>query len=202
MIDNVDNIYLYNVVKTTTVLGYGKRFAFWVQGCKKRCKNCISPDTHSLNSGGYEVSVESLVDIVLSVKDITGVTISGGEPFLQSSKIVKFINLLNSKRKDMNYIIYSGYKYKELLEKKDCRELLNSIDLLIDGEYIHSLNNNTPLIGSSNQGVFILSDKGEILAEDMLKVRARELEIVTTNTNEVFIVGIPPKEKLNDIMKL
>lgn len=70
----------------TRSLGPGKRFAIWMQGCAKRCKGCINPEGQDLQ-GGYETDVKKLTDKILENDDITGITISGGEPFLQYEEL-------------------------------------------------------------------------------------------------------------------
>jgi len=195
------NLYLYNVVKNTRVLGPGNRFAVWLQGCDKQCPHCIAPDTRSKTTGGYKLSVKELVALAIS-ENIDGVTISGGEPFLQSSQIYKFINSLKSQKRDLDFIIYTGFKYEELIKNKEYKKVLDCIDLLIDGEYIHELNNDTPLIGSNNQGVYILSDAGKNLAKDIFHKESREIEIIIKSVEDVFIVGIPEKDKLEIIKQL
>ena len=186
-----NNFYLYNVVDSTKVLGAGNRFAVWVQGCDKRCVQCIAPDSRSKDSGGYILSVAQLAKRAMCAK-IDGVTISGGEPFLQSSQVLEFIKLLKSQNNDLNFIIYTGFKFDELIKNEEQKKILESIDLLIDGEYIHEKNKDTPLIGSTNQGVYILSEEGRELAEDMANKQSREIEVVIKNVEDVFIVGIPP----------
>ena len=196
-----DSLYLYKTIESTKVLGAGNRFAIWVQGCDKRCENCIVPDSWSKVSGGYELSIEALVQLVVNSTDITGVTISGGEPFLQSLQLAKFIELLDLEKKGLDYIVYTGLNYDDIVNNEEQKKLLNKIDLLIDGEYIEELNANTPLLGSSNQGVYILSDSGYELANAMYKKKSRELEFVVKDANELFMVGIPPKkieEKLKE----
>ncbi len=188
-----NRFYLYNVVDSTKVLGAGNRFAVWVQGCDKQCPQCIAPDSHSKDSGGYSLSVAELAKRA-NTANIDGITISGGEPFLQSSQILEFITLLKSQKTGLNFIIYSGYKYDELIKNEERKKILENIDLLIDGEYIHEKNKDTPLIGSTNQGVYILSEVGRTLAEDMLNKQSREIEVVVKNVDDVFIVGIPPKK--------
>ena len=89
--------------KTTEVLGPYKRYAIWVQGCNKRCKGCIAPGAQPL-SGGYSVSVEDLAADILSVSDIEGITISGGEPFLQQEALCELIALVRRKR-DIGVIV-------------------------------------------------------------------------------------------------
>jgi anaerobic ribonucleoside-triphosphate reductase activating protein len=194
------SLYLYNIVPNTKVLGANSRFAIWVQGCDKRCSFCLVPDSWSKTSGGYEMTIDELVKKVCETKGISGLTISGGEPFLQSLELVHFIDELNSKRKGLDYIVYTGYQYEEIIENEEQKQLLESIDLLIDGEYIDELNDDTPLVGSSNQGVYILSDRGEKLAFEMSNKKAREIEFVVKTTDNIFTVGIPPKN-MNERLK-
>lgn len=188
-----NSLYLYNIIPSTKVLGAKNRFAIWVQGCDKRCPFCLVPDSWSKTSGGYEMSISELVKKVCETKDISGLTISGGEPFLQSLELVNFINEVNLKRKGLDYIVYTGYQYDELCENREQKQLLESIDLLIDGEYVDELNDNTPLVGSTNQGVYILTDRGEELAFDMSNKQSREIEFIVKDTKNIFTVGIPPR---------
>lgn len=187
------SLYLYNFIKSTKVLGMGNRFAIWVQGCNKRCKDCIVPDSWSKISNGNTIYVDDLINKVLQVENIQGITISGGEPFLQSNSLIEFINKLNEQKENMDYIVYTGLNYQEILLNKIQKKLLNHIDLLIDGEYIDELNSGTPLVGSSNQGVYILSDNGHKLAQDMNKQSSRKIEFVVENGDNLFMVGIPPR---------
>lgn len=50
-------------------------------------------------------------------------------------------------------LVYTGYKRSELQN-----DFLENINILIDGEYIEELNDNTLLKGLSNQEVHILGD--------------------------------------------
>ena len=55
-------------------------------------------------------------------------------------------------------MIFTGYKYEELLEREDARELLSRVDVLIDGEYVDELNDNkSALRGSINQHILYLN---------------------------------------------
>jgi anaerobic ribonucleoside-triphosphate reductase activating protein len=73
---------------STTKLGPGNRFALWVNGCKKSCDGCIVPRSTYTNNF---VSVDDLAKLILSQDNIEGITISGGEPFLQSEAIFHLI---------------------------------------------------------------------------------------------------------------
>jgi anaerobic ribonucleoside-triphosphate reductase activating protein len=173
---------VYKIVSKTRVLGKGIRFGLWLQGCDKKCKGCLVPDSWD-KKGGVEVGVDEIVKIFIE-SGVEGITISGGEPILQSEELLEFLLKIKDKR-DVDVILYTGFKLEDIIKNP----LLKEIDLLIDGEYIDELNNNTPLIGSDNQGVYVLSDKGMELFEYMREKRGREIEIF-----DDFIVGIPFKE--------
>ena len=70
-----------------TVDGPGVRFVVFLQGCKLRCKCCHNPDTWNM-TGGTEYSADEIVEKVLRYKAYFGkeggITLSGGEPLLQS----------------------------------------------------------------------------------------------------------------------
>jgi anaerobic ribonucleoside-triphosphate reductase activating protein len=184
-------LYLYYFQNSSKVLGLGSRFVIWTQGCDKRCQGCVASNSWDKNSGGFYISIDKLAKEILNA-NINGITISGGEPFLQSEALSSLIDILNTKKR-LNYIVYSGYLYDEIVNCKTKKKLLDKVDLLIDGEYKEELNNNTPLIGSTNQQVYILTDEGKKLALFMQKQKSRDLEFVLKD-NEVFLTGIPPKD--------
>lgn len=70
-----------------TVDGPGVRFVVFFQGCPLRCKCCHNPDTWDF-SGGTEYSPDEIVSKVLRYKNYFGkeggITLSGGEPLMQS----------------------------------------------------------------------------------------------------------------------
>ena len=70
-----------------TVDGPGIRFVVFMQGCNLRCGCCHNPDTWDFNAG-TEYTPSEVVKRVCNYKDYFGkdggITISGGEPLLQS----------------------------------------------------------------------------------------------------------------------
>jgi len=177
-------INIYQIVEKTKVLGKGERFAIWVQGCHRACKGCIAKDSWDITKG-EKWEIEKLATKINNTKNITGLTISGGEPFLWEKELSRLLDLI---KKELDVIVYTGYKFEEIKNKK----LISKIDLLIDGEYIEEKNEEIPLIGSSNQKLYIFTTKGEELAKDLLQTPSREVEFVVKN-NSLFVVGIPPK---------
>lgn len=193
-----NKLYLYYRASGIKTLGPGLRYVIWTQGCIHNCKNCIAPDTHPLDKNGYWLSVEELyLEIEESIKkeNLRGVTISGGEPFLQISPLVKLIKMLKEKTQ-LDIICFTGFDYSQLKNKKDenTKYILANIDILIDGKYVEEKNENNYLRGSSNQNMIFLSERYKKYENDMKNLKNRNIEIMWINDREIFIAGIPYKE--------
>ena len=125
---------LSGIVSDSIVDGPGIRTTIFSQGCPHHCPGCHNPETWDFGCG-TQVPVEAIVDIVKSNPLCRGVTFSGGEPFAQAAGFAKLAKLL----KEQGYEVasYSGYTFEELLEgSEDQKELLSSIDILIDGPFL------------------------------------------------------------------
>lgn len=72
----------------------------------------------------------------------------------QESDLKELLSLLKMISDDI--IVYTGYKRCEISS-----DILDDISVLIDGEYIEELNDNSLLRGSSNQEVYILDKSKE-----------------------------------------
>ncbi|GHU46639.1 anaerobic ribonucleoside-triphosphate reductase-activating protein [Clostridia bacterium] len=132
---NIGNMKLKiaGTIKNSIVDGDGIRYVVFAQGCEKRCKHCHNPHTHDKN-GGYIADTEELAGEIVRDRLLSGVTFSGGEPFLQAKEFAHLANLLP---RDLSKYVYSGYLFEELLEMgDDVRTLLCACDRLIDGEFI------------------------------------------------------------------
>ncbi len=78
---------VHSIQSLGTVDGPGVRFVTFMQGCNLRCKCCHNPDTWDF-SCGKEYTPSELLNKALRFKEYFGknggVTLSGGEPILQS----------------------------------------------------------------------------------------------------------------------
>ena len=177
------------------MLGPGKRAAIWFQGCTRNCPGCMSPSSRPLN-GGRKTIVEKVVNAILHLENIEGITISGGEPFLQLDALYSLVkNIKNNS--DLSIIVYTGYTINELRKLNDSKvdQLINGmIDILIDGEYVDELNDGVALRGSSNQIVHFLSERYKG-CERVYTLKKRDSEILVSD-KDLFFVGIPEKETL------
>jgi anaerobic ribonucleoside-triphosphate reductase activating protein len=176
-------------VASTKSLGPYNRFAIWVQGCLKRCPGCLSKDSQPLD-GGYDGETEELADAVLNTPDIEGITISGGEPFLQSDALVDLIKRIKSK-KDIGVIVYTGNYFEEI--KDD--ELTKLCDIIIDGIYMEDKNDGLSLRGSSNQNVCLISTRYADEAKNLYGVQGRKIELHIME-GKTTMVGIPDRNSL------
>lgn len=79
--------------------GPGVRMVVFLQGCKLKCVYCHNPDTIDTHSeDAQEMTAQELLDKALKLKpyfgDKGGVTVSGGEPLLQSKALIALFKLL------------------------------------------------------------------------------------------------------------
>lgn len=146
---------LSGVIRESIVDGPGIRFVVFAQGCTHNCAGCHNPATHDL-AGGYISSVPAIVSAVRENPLLCGVTLSGGEPFLQAGA---FANLAKEVHKlNLNVITYTGYTIEQLMDKIDqnpgWEALLSQTDTLIDGPFVQAQKSlMLKFRGSANQRV-------------------------------------------------
>lgn len=174
----------------TRALGPGDRFAIWTQGCLRRCKGCISPEHQPLD-GGYLVDTNDLADHICACNSIDGITISGGEPFLQAKALAELLEKVIEMRPELTVIVFTGNKLEELTDT-DSKTFLGEIDLLIDGEYIVELNDGIGLRGSSNQRFHFLTERlagyrNELESDD----RLTETHWADEKRQRMVTIGVP-----------
>lgn len=119
--------------------GEGVCVSFWVQGCEHFCAGCHNPDTWDIN-GGLELPNTYIDDIIklLSKNGIKrNLSILGGEPCLPSnvSIVLPLLKKVHTEAKFSKIYLWSGYTFEELIGRDDTRELLQYVDVLIDGKF-------------------------------------------------------------------
>lgn len=79
------------------------------------------------------------------------VTFTGGDPFFQAEGFAELAKRIKEET-DKNIWCYTGFTYEQLLEKPTARELLQYIDVLVDGPFIMEEKDTDLLFrGSRNQ---------------------------------------------------
>lgn len=175
-----------HVEESTDLLGPFNRFVIWVHGCCFNCKGCLAENA---KNGTYEeVEVEDLAQQIINSK-CEGITISGGEPFLQVDVLLNLIREIKAHR-DIGVIVYSGFTLGELKRDEEKASLLSEIDVLIDGRYIKELDDNQAYVGSSNQIIHYLSSRYINIGKEYYAADKRRAEIKLTET-QAILIGVP-----------
>lgn len=175
------------VAARTGALGPGTRAVIWVQGCPLHCPGCLAPSwipfVPAISLSPHQIMEQ------LDLEPISGLTFSGGEPMEQAAGLAALARLARRK-KDLNLICFTGYRYERLLKNppnSGVPALLDEIDVLIDGPFIQSRNDSVGLRGSSNQRIIHLTGR---LKEYDLESSTRNLEVTVTD-GELAFIGIP-----------
>ena len=157
----------YNKIRKMDISnGPGIRVSIFMQGCTFNCKNCFNKETHDFN-GGKEFTDEVIEKIIKLAEpcEIKGLSILGGEP-LHPKNIegtTKLAKKFKSIYKDKTIWLWTGFLFDKNL--KDF-EILNYIDVLVDGVYKDELHDvRLKYRGSSNQRVI---DVKKSLKEDKI----------------------------------
>lgn len=151
----MDTLRISGIISESIVDGPGIRFVIFSQGCKHHCKGCHNPSTFDLD-GGSVVDIDSIIDQIKKNPLLKGVTFSGGEPFLQAKTFAKIAKKCHELGLDV--ISYTGYTFEALVngfeQNPDWKNLLENIDILIDGPFIEEKKSLMLLFkGSSNQRI-------------------------------------------------
>lgn len=98
-IDDPGHLRIHSLETFGTHDGPGVRMVVFVQGCQFRCVYCQNPDSLDVKAGTL-VEIEELVKRAKRQKNYFdeegGVTVSGGEPLLQRSKLTTFFKALHA----------------------------------------------------------------------------------------------------------
>lgn len=143
---------LSGIVGDSIVDGPGIRTTVFSQGCPHHCPGCHNPETWEFGCG-TPMEEERILDIVRANPLCRGITFSGGEPFAQAEGFAKLARLL--KARGYEVASYTGYTFEQLLRGTPAqRELLEAIDILIDGPFLlEEKSLEIPFRGSRNQRI-------------------------------------------------
>lgn len=148
----------HNITTEDMINGEGLRVVLWVSGCEHRCEECQNPITWDENDGLlFDDKAREEIFNELTKDYISGITLSGGDPLFTSNReaVCELIKEIKDKFKDKSIWCYTGYDFEDVREL----ELLNYIDVLIDGKYDKSKSDNLLYWrGSSNQRVIDVNE--------------------------------------------
>src|SRR5918911_998460 len=146
---------VFRIYHNSVVDGPGRRSVVQLAGCLLRCAGCYVPETHDVK-GGVLMGIGEILELLLDQEGEPrdGVTILGGEPFLQPEGLAALVGAL--KERQLHVTLYTGYQLEVLLarQEKAVNEALALTDLLIDGPFVASLTRGAgEWRGSTNQRI-------------------------------------------------
>ena len=161
--------------------GEGMRVSVFVSGCRNHCKGCFQPQTWDFNYGReYTPEIEQFIIDELSKSYYDGITILGGDPMEPENQepVLRLLRRIKKEIPDKNVWAYTGYVYDRDLVPGGkrfvdgvTRELLESIDILIDGRFVEELKNlMLNFRGSSNQRIIKMKETletGEVVLSEL-----------------------------------
>lgn len=183
---------VHSFVERSTENGPGARAVLWVQGCTRRCPGCGNPDTHS-RAVRTLVPVTDLAERIGRLPDIEGLTISGGEPFLQAAALAALGRAIHEQQRGL--VVFTGFTLDELRQSSlPARDALLAVtDLLAAGPFIQAQACKLPLRGSRNQTLHFLTNRYRAW-QDELNTGVHGVEILIDAAGEMIITGFPDQD--------
>lgn len=167
----------YGEIKNRDIAnGIGVRVTLFVSGCRNHCKNCFQPQTWDFEYGKpFDKETEEYILELLGFDYVSGLTVLGGEPFEPSNQeaLLPFLQRVREVFPNKDIWMFTGFTLEEL-RSEDCRaytpyteEILNIIDVLVDGRFVEELKDITLRFrGSKNQRLIDMKEtikKGEVV---------------------------------------
>lgn len=202
---------VHSKMDSSSVNGPGNRAVLWFQGCNLGCKGCWNPGTHTFHEKN-RTSIGEIQDWIKGLKDVEGITFSGGEPMQQAPYLYVLVAWIREHRPDLSICMYTGYSVKELENgtfkwisaedadwQRGSKQLWAAIkehmDFAVTGRYIQSMAcHDEPLRGSRNQEVVFYTDRYK---EDNLSPQIAEISV--SDDAFVQITGFPTVSFLDAI---
>ena len=202
-------------IERTTVNGPGMRAGIWFQGCNLSCVGCWNESTHPFDYA-HNVQLGEMQTWLMNLPyDVTGLTLSGGEPMQHSIDVLVIADFIQSMRPGFSLGMFTGYTERELEtgrfqtlddtgvrfqlgEPEMWQAVKNRLDFAVMGRFNASLVAiGKPLCGSTNQAIKLFSNR-----YSLADFRPQEVEITIGNYDGIVtssITGFPGRELITRI---
>jgi len=156
----------YNaIIPNDVVNGHGVCVSLFTQGCPHHCPGCFNEETWDFRGGQpYTPEVKWNIIKAISANNITrNFSILGGEPLAPQNidMVWEIVDAVRHAYPDIEITLWTGYTYKELMVQpsENLLNILNNIDILVDGPFIEEEKDlSLQLRGSRNQHIWIKKD--------------------------------------------
>lgn len=186
-------LHLNRLLAPVTVLGPGRRIGVWVQGCTLACRGCASEDTWD-ERGGLDCSIDDVADQVFGAVakyGLTGVTLTGGEPFQQADAVVGLLARVRAATvmgNELDVLVFTGYT--QAAAARISPELFASADALVAGPYRRRRPGEGSLLASSNQELVLRTELARTRFAKWQPASRSRMQIAASG-GDLFLVGLP-----------
>lgn len=148
---------ILDILEETMADGPGLRTSIYCAGCHHRCPGCHNPQSWD-PKGGKEMTVDELMDIIRE-DEFCNVSFSGGDPFYQVEGFTELARRIKTETKK-DIWCWTGFTIEEIRADEKMAQLLEWIDVLVDGPFVMELRDpELHFRGSSNQRIIYLTEK-------------------------------------------
>ena len=142
-------IQILDIIEDTMVDGPGFRTSIYCAGCRHQCPGCHNPQSWDFE-GGRAVTTEEVMRVI-EADPYANVTFTGGDPMYQPEGFAELARAIHE-RTDKSIWCYTGFTFEELVTNPRQRQLLEQVDVLVDGPFIKALRDDDLCFrGSTNQ---------------------------------------------------
>ena len=132
------------------------RTTLFVSGCNHKCKGCFNEEQQDFNYGNkWTQKIEDEFMEYVKSPNVVGVNVLGGEPMEQTmdDSLLKLLTRIKEET-DKSIWLWSGFTYEQILSDDKKKELLQHVDVLVDGPFKEEIRDiKLKYRGSANQRV-------------------------------------------------
>lgn len=136
--------------------GLGVNMSLWTQGCPHHCKGCFNGETWSFDDGKEftQSDLDYMIENINKNNVERDLSILGGEPLCPENidGVLEVCKTFKDRFPEKKIYVWTGYVVENFNQKQ--KEILNYIDVLVDGPFVQDKRNLSLMMrGSSNQRV-------------------------------------------------
>ena len=184
------HINVAEILPRSRIYGPGERMVIWVQGCALRCPGCWNEEMWPFEERNL-YTTDALLSEILSVEDLEGITLLGGEPLHQAPALLELVTRVRSS--GLSVILYTGFEEEEITDPVSLA-LFQTSDIVIFGRYREDLRSDfLKWRGSENQKIVFPTSRYRAMKDEIDEL-TNEIEIHIADDGMITLVGYPGNE--------
>ena len=147
------------IYKADIANGKGFRVSLFCTGCARKCPGCFNKYAQDPGFGKkFDLAAKEKIFAELGHEWCVGLSLLGGEPMSRLSDnrevMIALAKEVKEKFPGKDIWMWSGYTLEELTADDSTKDILQYIDVLVDGPFVEEKKDlSIPFRGSSNQRV-------------------------------------------------